>query len=65
MASQEEFNKIMDGMERVLADEERRLNEIAPRCHNRPMMLMEDDLDDGFPSPEWWECSACGHTKDI
>ena len=57
MADLTEFNEIMAGMEEVYADEERRLNEMAPRCHVRPMFLDEDDYE------TWWECSFCGHTK--
>ena len=59
------YSEIMAGMEEVYRAEEKRLSEIAPRCHNRPMMLTDDDLDDGFKSQEWWECSVCGHTKDL
>ena len=54
--SQSKFYKIMDDMEKVYADVEQRLNEMAPRCHFRPMFLDEDDYE------EWWECSVCGHT---
>ena len=59
MEDQAEFNEIMTGMEKVYADEERRLNDIAPRCHFRPMFLDGDDYE------EWWECSFCGHTKGL
>jgi hypothetical protein len=55
--SQSEFCKIMSDMERVYIAEQKRLNEIAPRCHFRPMFLDSDDCE------EWWECSVCGHTK--
>jgi hypothetical protein len=60
---QVEINKIMSDMQDVYKKEEEHLLKIAPRCHNRPMVLTEGDLDDGIVSSEWWECSVCGHTK--
>jgi hypothetical protein len=61
----DEYSKIMAGMEEVYRAEGKWLDENAPRCHNRPMVLEASDKDDGFPDEEWWECSVCGHTKDI
>lgn len=37
-------------------------NKIAPRCHFRPMFLASGDGENSVNT--WWECSACGHTKD-
>ena len=53
------INEIFAGMDEVMAAEERRLNSIAPKCHFRPMMF--DTLD----NEAWWECSYCGHIKEI
>jgi hypothetical protein len=61
---QAEFNEIADGMEQVnrqmVADTEK----AAPRCHFRPMFLDMSDSTDGYYEL-WWECSVCGHTKDV
>jgi rubredoxin len=36
----------------------------APVCHFRKMFLDEADSTD-YHTVQWWECSVCGHTKDI
>jgi len=36
----------------------------APICHFRKMVLEQSDSIDGYYE-EWWECSVCGHTKDL
>lgn len=48
-----------DGLNQSYIDMEKRLNEDAPKCHFRPMYLDECD------GVSWWECSVCGHTKDV
>ena len=57
--SQSEFCKIMSDMEKVYVAEQKRLSEIAPRCHFT-YMTYEDSEDES-----WWECRHCGHTKGI
>ena len=62
--TQEEFNKLADGMEEVnrkMADE---IYAKAPLCHMRKMYLDQSDSTDGYYE-EWWECSVCGHTKSL
>ncbi len=60
----EKMFEIMDGMEEVnrkMADE---IYAKAPTCHFRKMNLeVADALGGGETS--WWECSVCGHTKEI
>ncbi len=51
--------KIMDGMEQVNRQMVADIEAASPRCHMRPM---------GFSDGEdynYWECSVCGHTKEI
>lgn len=64
MISQEEYNKLMDGMEEVNRKMEDRIIATAPKCHFKPMVLEQSDSVDGYYE-QWWECSACGHTKDL
>lgn len=62
--NQAEFNKIAEGMDEVnhqMHDEEIKT---APKCHFRPMFRDMSDSTDGHYD-EWWECSVCGHTKDL
>lgn len=54
-----EINDIMAGMDRAMDEWVRSVERKAPRCHFRPMML------EGWSDEQWWECSHCGHTKDI
>ena len=61
---QNEFNKIAAGMDRVNDEMCRRIYEKAPMCHFRKMHLEQSDSVDGYYT-EWWECSVCGHTKNI
>ena len=61
---QKEIDKIMDGMEAVnrkMADD---MHQNAPMCHMRKMFYEQSDSTDGYYE-EWYECSVCGHTKEI
>ena len=60
----EEFFKIMDGMEEVYRDMERKIEASAPMCHMRKMSMEQSDSVDGFYT-SWLECSICGHVKEI
>lgn len=62
--NQAKFNKIMDGMEEVNRKMVESMNKAAPKCHFRPMYLEQSDSVDGCYE-EWWECSVCGHTKNL
>lgn len=64
MVTQEEFNDLMDGMEEVNREMVERIEEVAPICHFRKMSLEESDSLDGH-FDRWWECSFCGHIKEI
>lgn len=61
---QQEFNSICDGMEEVNHEMVRKMENAAPMCHMRKMFYDQGDSTDGYYE-EWWECSVCGHTKDI
>jgi hypothetical protein len=61
---QSEINKIMDGMEEANREMVEKQIKFAPKCHFRPMFRDMSDSTDGYYE-EWWECSVCGHTKDI
>jgi len=38
----------------------------SPRCHFKQMDLVYGEHPSGSGVPErWWECSTCGHTKDV
>ena len=63
MLSKEEI-AVFDGMEQVNRDMEKKISESAPMCHFRHMFLDEADVTDGY-SEQWWECSVCGHTKEV
>lgn len=52
-----------DGLEESYREMERELIKVAPICHFRPMNY-ESEVD-GYYSEQWWECSVCGHTKDM
>ena len=54
-----EINEIFAGMEEVYKKEEARIAKVAPSCHFMPMNYETSD------DEAWWECSYCGHTKDI
>ena len=60
--TQEDFNKIMDGMEGVNRQMDKKITASAPLCHFRKMSLEQSDSVDGYYT-EWWECSVCGHTR--
>lgn len=60
--SDDEFFKIMDGMEEVNRKMAETIESNAPKCHFRPMNWEQSDSVDGFYT-EWWECTVCGHTK--
>ncbi len=64
MQTQEEFNKIMDGMEEVNREMARQIEAAAPICHFTPMSLDQSDSVDGYYE-EWWVCCHCGHTKEL
>ena len=55
-------NDVFEGMDKVYAQEAANHEKNSPRCHMRPMFL--DGAEDPW-SDAWWECSVCGHTKDI
>lgn len=60
----DEFNEIMDGMQEAMGMVyDKRLAD-APICHFRPMDIQQSDSIEGYYT-EWWECSVCGHTKDL
>jgi len=61
---QKKFNEICDGMEEVNNIMAVKIELAAPMCHMRKMYLEQSDSIDGYYS-EWWECSVCGHTKDL
>lgn len=60
----EEMFTIMDGMEDVNRQMGEEIVANAPRCHMRSMFLDSSDSTDGYYET-WWECSVCGHTKEI
>ncbi len=64
MVTQEKFNEICDGMERVNRLMEDQISKAAPMCHFRKMYLEQSDSIDGYYE-EWWECSVCGHTSSL
>jgi len=59
-----EFNKIAEGMDEVNMKMAAEVEANAPLCHFRKMHLEQSDTVDGYYT-EWWECSVCGHTKDL
>lgn len=61
---QAEFNKIAAGMDEVNNKMAAEIEAKAPVCHFRKMFLDRSDSTDGYYE-EWWECSVCGHTKDL
>lgn len=63
MTEQEEF-EIMDGMNKVNIEMHEKQMETAPMCHFRKMFMDMSDATDGYYE-QWWECSVCGHTKEI
>ena len=56
--------EIMDGMEKVNRKMVKEIEDNAPVCHFKKMNLEQSDSVDGYYT-EWWECSVCGHTKDL
>jgi hypothetical protein len=52
-----------EGLNESYIEMEKQNNSIAPKCHFKPMEFMNGDGDDY--SNTWWECSTCGHAKDI
>lgn len=52
-----------DGLNESYVEEDKRLEKIVPKCHMRPMQLIQQNYTDGIFL--WWECSYCGHTKDL
>jgi hypothetical protein len=62
--TEKEFFKIMDGMEDVYREMTAEIERKAPYCHFRKMSLEQSDSIDGYYT-EWWECSVCGHTKNL
>jgi len=64
MTDQKKFNELCDGMEEVNRAMHAEENRVAPLCHFRPMFRDMSDSTDGHYE-EWWECSACGHTKPL
>jgi hypothetical protein len=55
---------IFDGMEDVNRAMESSRDEQAPMCHFRKMFYDQSDNTEGYYE-EWWECSVCGHTKQL
>lgn len=38
----------------------------APKCHFKTMHLVYGETPSGCGMPDrWWECSVCGHTKEV
>lgn len=62
--TEEQFFEIRDGMEEVNRAMVQEIEEKAPICHFRKMDLERSDSVDGYYT-EWWECSVCGHIRDI
>ncbi len=58
------FFSIMNGMEEVNRKMVKDIEKSAPVCHFRKMVLEQSDSIDGYYE-SWWECSVCGHTKDV
>ncbi len=56
--------KAFDGMNQANIEMMEKLEKMAPRCHMKPMFLEEADVSD-YHSEQWWECSVCGHTKEV
>lgn len=63
MISDEEFI-LMDEMNKINMAMAEEIISAAPLCHFRKMNLEESDSVDGYYT-QWWECSVCGHTKDL
>lgn len=56
--------EIFDGMEEVNRKMVEEMEKNAPRCHMKPMII--DSCDNSYGGEtQWWECSVCGHTKDM
>ena len=62
--NQSELFAIMDGMNEVNCKMAEDIEKAAPMCHFKPMNVEGSDSIDGYYT-NWWECSVCGHTKDI
>lgn len=62
--SPEQIYEIMAGMDEVNRQMAEEIERKAPMCHMKKMFLDESDTTDGYYE-QWWECSVCGHTKDI
>lgn len=56
-----EIFKGMDIINRKMAEQ---IEKDAPICHMKKMILENSDSVDGYYT-SWWECSICGHTKDL
>lgn len=63
VTEQEEF-EIFDGMNQVNMEMVAEIEAKAPMCHFRKMFMDMSDSTDGYYET-WWECSVCGHTKEI
>jgi len=63
MTQEDEF-KIFDGMNKVNIEMSEQIYKNAPICHFKKMVYEESDSTDGCVT-YWWECSVCGHTKDV
>lgn len=59
-----EMFDIFQGHEQATIEEYEKIADKAPMCHFRKMFLDESDSTDGYID-KWWECSVCGHTKDV
>lgn len=53
-----------DGLEEANREMAKRIEDKAPTCHFRKMVLEEDDSTMGANN-QWWECSVCGHTRAL
>lgn len=58
------MHKAMDGMNKANIEMAERIDDEAPMCHFRKMFFDQSDSTDGYYE-EWFECSVCGHTKEI
>ena len=62
--NQEKINTIMEGMNTVNIKMAKEIEAKAPMCHFRKMSYEQSDSVDGYYT-EWWECTVCGHIKDL
>jgi hypothetical protein len=64
MEDEDKIFSIMAGMEEVNRKMVDELEARAPVCHFRKMNYEVADALGGGETV-WWECSVCGHTKDL